>query len=101
MDMICVRSSSINAVGYNPDTNHLYIKFNNNPKTYTFYNLPFQIYNELRAAASKGRYYHRNIEGRYKGCYLAISLFYQSAVFVDYDQCANIFRLHWHLHYRW
>lgn len=67
VDMIRVRSSSINAVGYNPDTNHLYIKFNNNSKTYTFYNVPFQIYNELMAAASKGRYYHRNIEGRYRG----------------------------------
>jgi hypothetical protein len=65
--MIRVRSSSIDAVGYNPDTNHLYIKFKNNPKNYTFYNVPSHIYNELMAAASKGRYYHRNIEGRYRG----------------------------------
>jgi hypothetical protein len=67
MNMISVRSSSIYAVGYDPDTRQLGIRFNNNPKTYTFYNVPFQIYNELMAASSKGRYYHTNIEGRYRG----------------------------------
>ena len=67
MNMIGVRSSAISAIGYDVDSRQLGIKFNNNPITYTFYNVPFQIFNEFMAASSKGGYYHRNIEGNYRG----------------------------------
>ncbi|WP_354667329.1 KTSC domain-containing protein [Acinetobacter sp. Ac_5812] len=65
--MIPVRSSAIDAIGYDVTTKQLAIKFINNPISYTFYNVPFQVFNELMAAPSKGAYYHKYIEGRYRG----------------------------------
>lgn len=67
VNMIPVRSSAIDAIGYDADSKQMAIKFNNNPIAYTFYNVPFQVFNELMAAPSKGAYYHRYIEGRYRG----------------------------------
>lgn len=67
MNMIPVRSSAISAVGYDATSKQLFIKFNNNPIAYTFYNVPLQVFNELMASPSKGSYYHNYIEGRYRG----------------------------------
>jgi hypothetical protein len=67
MDMIPVRSSAIDAIGYDANTKQMSIKFNNNSIAYTFYNVPFQVFNELMAAPSKGIHYHNYIEGRYRG----------------------------------
>jgi hypothetical protein len=43
------------------------IQFTSHSTVYIFYHVPFQVFNELMAAPSKGDYYHRYIEGNYKG----------------------------------
>lgn len=67
MNMIPVRSSAINAIGYDANTKQLGIQFTSHSIVYIFYHVPFQVFNELMAAPSKGDYYHRYIEGNYKG----------------------------------
>lgn len=67
MQMIPINSSAINAVGYDAETKQMVIRFRDNPLGYTFYNVPFQVFNEFMASPSRGRYYHEYIEGRYRG----------------------------------
>ena len=52
--MIPVRSSAIDAVGYDQDTMQLFIKFKKNQRVYTFRNVPVGIYLGLMQATSKG-----------------------------------------------
>lgn len=67
MDMMHVNSSAINAVGYDPMTRRMKIKFTQGD-TYDFCNVPEHIYNDLMRASSKGSYYNDHIRDRYK-CY--------------------------------
>lgn len=64
MEMIPVDSSAIEAVGYDPTTRRLCIRFKEG-RTYDFCGVPAQVYKALRAAASKGTYYAEHIRGRY------------------------------------
>lgn len=66
MEMIPVRSSAISAIGYDSSTQQMVIRFKGSGN-YTFYNVPPHIFSEFMAASSKGSYYHRYIEGRYRG----------------------------------
>ncbi len=66
MEMIPVRSSAIAAVGYDPNTGRMKIRFTSQGTTYDFCGVPQHIYNGLMAAASKGTYYDRVIRDRYQ-----------------------------------
>ena len=62
MQMIPVRSSNIASVGYESGT--LHIRFHSGG-LYRYSNVPASVYQGLMSAASKGRYFHANIKGRY------------------------------------
>ena len=62
VEMIRVGSSFIRAVGYDGST--LYVEMENG-RTYDHPHVPYSVYACLTGAASKGRYYNRNIRGRY------------------------------------
>lgn len=64
MDMIPVRSSAMTAVGYDPQTQQLFIKFHQG-HTYTFCGVPQAIHEGLMSSSSKGRYYLNHIDGKY------------------------------------
>jgi len=64
MDMIPVSSSAMMAVGYDSQTQQLFIKFKQG-HTYTFCRVPQTIYEGLMSSSSKGGYYSNHIEGRY------------------------------------
>ena len=53
MKMISVRSSALNAVGYDPLTRQMQIRFQSG-STYTFCRVPPEIFAGLRAASLKG-----------------------------------------------
>jgi len=60
-------SSNIAAYGYDPQTQVLDVQFVNNPDTtYSFDNVPENVYRGLDSAASPGAYFHNNIKGRYR-----------------------------------
>lgn len=62
MNMISVSSSNIASIGYENGTMH--IRFHSGG-LYAYFDVPEFLYMELRSAASKGRYFHAHIKGRY------------------------------------
>ena len=67
MQMIEVHSTSIAAIGYDQSLMVLRISFHNNG-TYDYYGVPQQLFEQLIAAGSKGRFYAYFIKGRFKHC---------------------------------
>lgn len=65
MDMIRVSSSAIAAVGYDPATKKMKIKFVQG-HTYDFCGVPQRIFEGLLNTSSKGTYYNDNIRDRYQ-----------------------------------
>lgn len=57
---IFVKSSNIVSIGYNPHSQVLYIKFQDN-LVYMYFNVPNSIFNDFINAPSYGKYGHRNI----------------------------------------
>nr|WP_255357231.1 KTSC domain-containing protein [Lysobacter sp. Root604] len=64
--MIGVSSSAISAVGYDPSTMRLRIRFVEG-HSYDFYRVPQHVYDGLMRARSKGGYYNDHIRDRYQG----------------------------------
>ncbi|MEM6868292.1 MAG: KTSC domain-containing protein [Cyanobacteria bacterium P01_C01_bin.121] len=56
MVMLSVSSSAISAVGYDPDSRQMQIRFKTSG-TYTFCRVPQHIFDGLLSASSKGKYY--------------------------------------------
>ncbi|MFZ2986609.1 KTSC domain-containing protein [Ideonella sp.] len=65
MQMIPVSSSAISAIGYDPATRRMQIRFKQGD-TYTFCGVPQQVFSSFLAAGSKGRYFESYIRGRYQ-----------------------------------
>lgn len=65
MDMIHVSSGAISAVGYDPITRRMKIRFQQG-QTYDFCNVPQHVFDELLHASSKGAYYNDHIRDRYQ-----------------------------------
>ena len=65
MNMVSVRSSAIRAVGYDPATGRMQIRFAEG-HSYTFCGVPDSVHRSLMSAASKGSYYNNFIRGRYQ-----------------------------------
>lgn len=59
-----LRSTSLAAADYDPETEELVITFHNG-LSYTYDGVPEQVYQDLLAAASPGTYYHAVIKGTY------------------------------------
>lgn len=65
MDMIPVNSSAISAVGYDPRTMRMKIRFVQGD-AYDFCRVPEHVFTELLNAQSKGNYYNEHIRDRYQ-----------------------------------
>jgi len=65
MDRVAVSSSSIASVGYDPETLTLEIEFSSG-LIYQYFDVPEQVYNDLRNAGSPGGYLASNIKGVYR-----------------------------------
>ena len=57
-----VQSSSVDAIGYDPASNRLYVRFVSG-RTYAYYAVRASIYEKFMAADSKGRFFNANIRG--------------------------------------
>lgn len=62
MNLIPVESSNIKAIGYEDDM--VDIQFHNGG-TYRYYNVPAEVYVKLYNSESKGRFFHKEIKGKY------------------------------------
>lgn len=65
MDMKPVNSSAIEAVGYDPSTRRMRIRFAGGNE-YDFCGVPRSVYEALMSASSKGIFYNDHIRDRYQ-----------------------------------
>ena len=66
--MVPVQSSAIKAVGYDPQTHHLFIDFGLGENIYSYCNVPVDLYDGMMAAKSTSGYFHQWLwNGKY-GC---------------------------------
>lgn len=63
-EMQFVDSTNIEAIGYEPDLQELYVRFQKTGD-YVYYNVEEWVFSELMQSSSKGTYLHDNIKGRY------------------------------------
>ena len=61
VEMIAVSSSNVEAIGYDEDSQTLYVRFLNNT-LYIYKGVPIGEFDGLRNAPSIGSYLHRNIK---------------------------------------
>jgi len=66
-----VQSSNLAAVGYDDDSETLYVRFKGN-RLYAFYGVSRADYEGLLAAESKGRYFAREIRGLHAYKYIGM-----------------------------
>jgi len=64
MTMILIDSSAIRAVGYDGDT--LTVEFHTSDEPYDHPHVPYEVFEGLMQASSKGAYYNQHIRGKYK-----------------------------------
>ncbi|MDB9528729.1 KTSC domain-containing protein [Oscillatoria sp. CS-180] len=60
-----VSSSNVRSVGYDSASSTLEVAFHNGG-VYQYFGVPSTVYAGLMAAASKGRYLHHYVKGRYR-----------------------------------
>lgn len=65
MEMVSVRSSAIEAVGYDASSRRMKIRFVQG-ETYDFCNVPADRYQSFMSSHSKGTYYNDHIKDRYQ-----------------------------------
>ena len=63
-EMKSVASSNVGSIGYNEDTQELYVRFLNN-SLYVYKNVPKIEFEGLENAPSIGSYIHRNLRNVY------------------------------------
>ena len=66
LKLVCVRSTSIEAVDFDSVNEVLIIKFKNSSKVYKYKNVSKCIFENLMSSTSKGRFFIRYIKGKYK-----------------------------------
>jgi len=64
-EMVAVDSSSIEAVGYVPDQQELYVRFAKSRATYVYYGVEKWEFEEFQQADSKGTYCNTRIKPRH------------------------------------
>lgn len=65
MQIISVTSSNVEAIGYDKDSQTLQVEFKNG-SVYQYFDVPENVFNELRDAGSIGGYLASNIKGIYR-----------------------------------
>lgn len=65
-EMEYVDSSNIEAIGYDPDSQELHVRFTRSGETYVYFGVDEWVYQELRIADSKGAYLNATIRKRYQ-----------------------------------
>lgn len=65
MNMIAVSSSAISAVGYDPNTMRMRIRFKEG-HAYDFCRVPQSVFDAFLRSGSKGTYYTNHIRGHYQ-----------------------------------
>ena len=65
-EMHYVESASVEAIGYDADSQELYVRFVESGDVYVYYDVQEWVFEEFLDAGSKGTYYNSNIKGSYQ-----------------------------------
>jgi hypothetical protein len=65
MERIQVESSNISSIGFDEDSNTLEIEFHNGA-VYQYFDVPLNVYEGIRDADSKGKYFAQHIKGYFR-----------------------------------
>ncbi len=65
VDMHFVDSSNIEAIGYDPASQELHVRFLSGTE-YVYHGVPQEVYDELMAAPSKGSFLNRAVKSNYQ-----------------------------------
>jgi hypothetical protein len=60
-----VRSSAIEAMGYDAERQWLEVRWKDQRRVYRYYRVPAEVYQELRRADSVGSYMNEQVKRRY------------------------------------
>lgn len=63
--MVKVESSNISAVGYDMNFGSLIVEYKSGMK-YQYKNVPYELYENLLKAESKGRFVNENVKGKFE-----------------------------------
>jgi KTSC domain-containing protein len=61
-----VKSSNIESIGYHPETKRMSVRFKGSGGTYSYADVPKDVYDKLMGAESVGKHFHAEIKGKYK-----------------------------------
>ena len=61
-----IQSSSVDAIGYDPASGKLYVRFIGSGHAYVYRGVPETVYQSLMGAESKGRFVNERIKGAYE-----------------------------------
>ena len=64
-EMIYVDSTNIEAIGYDPATRELHVRFLKSGETFVYYDVEDWEFEEFKGADSKGIFLNTNIKGRH------------------------------------
>lgn len=65
-EMHYVDSSNVEAIGYDPDTQQLHVRFVKSGETYVYYDVEEWAFQEFMQADSKGTYLNNQIKERFQ-----------------------------------
>lgn len=65
VDLYPVDSTSIEAIGYDPGSRELHVRFLQSGRTYAYFDVDETVYEEFRQAPSIGQFFNANIKGVY------------------------------------
>jgi hypothetical protein len=60
-----VRSSAVEAIGYDAERQWLEVRWKGQQRIYRYYRVPAEVYQELRQADSVGTYLNEQVKRRY------------------------------------
>ena len=63
--MHMVESSCVEAVGYDPKTMDLYVRFLESGKTYIYFDVEASVFKDFMQAESKGKYFQKQVREDY------------------------------------
>jgi len=65
MEWISVVSTNLSRIRYDKNTNTLEIEFHGG-RVYQYFDVPIQVFEELKIADSHGKYFNQQIKGHYR-----------------------------------
>ena len=64
-EMLSVSSASVEAIGYDPATRQLHVRFRDSGATYVYYGVEESVFRAFLRADSKGRFVNDRLRRRY------------------------------------